>query len=170
MAATPTPPRASRSRPAAGVDRPDTNRTLSAMEPTALTIVSQLIVDAQTRHGAANVSRIDVEDDVLDSAMDQVLALGGEVGLDWCRVDGVEVRALPDGTQVARAWLRGEDEPRPLTPIRTDAADPDGAAADAADGVADATPQADDDAIEADPDGAAADPADAEGNSRAEDT
>lgn len=113
------------------MDHPDTNHTLSAMEPTALTIVSQLIVDAQTRHGAANVSRVDVEEDVLDAAMDQVLALGGEVGLDWCRVDGVEVRALPDEAEVALAWLRDEDEPRPLTPIEVDAADADAADADA---------------------------------------
>lgn len=87
------------------------------MEPTALTIVSQLIVDAQTRHGAAAVRRLDVDPELLDSSMDQVLALGGEVGLDWCRVDGVEVHALPDDVDLARAWLHGDDQPHPLTPL-----------------------------------------------------
>ncbi|MBY5161718.1 hypothetical protein [Salsipaludibacter albus] len=90
------------------------------MEPTALTIVSQLIVDAQTRHGAAAVRRLDVDPDLLDSSMDQVLELGGAVGLDWCRVDGVEVHGLPDDVDLARAWLHGDDEPHPLTPLEDD--------------------------------------------------
>ncbi len=87
------------------------------MEPTALTIVSQLIVDAQTRHGAAAVRRVDVDPDLLDESMDAVLAVGGRVGLDHCVVDGVEVHALPDTAQVPRAWLRGESEPRVLEPL-----------------------------------------------------
>ncbi len=87
------------------------------MEPTALTIVSQLIVDAQTRHGADAVRQVDVDPDLLDSSMDQVLALGGEVGLDWCRVDGVAVHGLPEDLDVARAWLHDDDQPHPLTPL-----------------------------------------------------
>lgn len=87
------------------------------MEPTALTIVSQLIVDAQTRHGAAAVRRVDVAPDLLDDSMDAVLAVGGRVGLDFCVVDGVEVHGLPDDVNVARAWLRGDDDPHPLDPL-----------------------------------------------------
>lgn len=94
------------------------------MEPTALTIVSQLIVDAQTRHGADDVRRLDVEADLADGAMDQVLGLGGRVGLDWCEVDGVEVRALPEGRDLAVAWLRSDDEPHPLTPLEDGGDDP----------------------------------------------
>ncbi len=87
------------------------------MEPTALTIVSQLIVDAQTRHGAAALRRLDVAPDLLDESMDQVLALGGRVGLDWCVVDGVEVGGLPAGEELAVAWLRDDDDPHPLVPL-----------------------------------------------------
>jgi hypothetical protein len=92
-------------------------RSLGPMEPTALTIVSQLIVDAQTRHGAAAVRRLDVDPDLLDDCMDAVLALGGRVGLDWCEVDRVEIHGLPPDQSLARAWLHGDDEPHPLTPI-----------------------------------------------------
>lgn len=91
------------------------------MEPTALTVVSQLIVDAQTRHGAAALRRLDVAPDLLDDSMDQVLALGGAVGLDWCMVDGVEVGGLPADDDahggVAIAWLHGDDDPHPLVPL-----------------------------------------------------
>lgn len=93
------------------------SHSLRPMEPTALTIVSQLIVDAQTRHGAAAVRRLDVAPDLLDDSMDAVLALGGRVGLDWCEVDRVEIRALPDDVDLARAWLHDDDEPHPLTPL-----------------------------------------------------
>lgn len=92
------------------------------MDATALTIVSQLIVDAQTRHGAANVWRLDVEPGLADSAMDQVLTLGGRVGLDWCEVNGVEVRSLPPGEGLAQAWLVGDEVPHPLTPLEDDQA------------------------------------------------
>lgn len=84
------------------------------MEPTALTIVSQLVTDARTRHGADAVRRLDVDADLLDETMDHVLELGGSVGLDHCVVEGVEIRELPDGETVPRAWLAGEEDPRPL--------------------------------------------------------
>ena len=84
------------------------------MEPTAMTIVSQLITDARTRFGADAVRRVDVAPQLLDGAMDHVLHLGGDVGLDHCVVEGVEVHQLPDDADVPRAWVAGEDEPRPL--------------------------------------------------------
>jgi hypothetical protein len=87
------------------------------MEPTAMTIVSQLVTDARTRHGASAVRRLDVAPDLLDEAMDHVLALGGSVGLDHCVVEGVEVRQLPDDADTPRVWLHGEDVPRTLDPI-----------------------------------------------------
>lgn len=91
--------------------------TLATMEPTALTIVSQLIVDAQTRHGAAAVRRLDVDPSLLDDSMDAVLALGGQVGLEWCVVDRVEIRGLPDDNSLVQVWLHDDDEPHPLTPL-----------------------------------------------------
>lgn len=82
-----------------------------------MTIVSQLVTDARTRHGADAVRQLDVSADLLDQAMDQVLELGGSVGLDHCVVDGVEIRELPEDAAVPRAWLYDEDTPRPLDPI-----------------------------------------------------
>lgn len=87
------------------------------MEPTAMTIVSQLVTDARTRHGADAVRQLDVSDQLLDQAMDQVLVIGGTVGLDHCVVDGVEIRELPDDQTVPRAWLHGDETPHPLDPI-----------------------------------------------------
>jgi hypothetical protein len=87
------------------------------MEPTAMTVVSQLVTDARTRFGAHAVRRLDVAPDLLDESMDHVLALGGSVGLDHCTVEGVEIRELPEGETVPRAWLAGEDTPRPLSPL-----------------------------------------------------
>lgn len=82
-----------------------------------MTIVSQLVTDARTRHGASAVRRLDVAPELLDRAMDHVLALGGPVGLDHCVVEGVEIRQLPDDASVPQAWLHGEDQPRPLDPL-----------------------------------------------------
>ena len=82
-----------------------------------MTILSQLVTDARTRHGAQAVRRLDVAPELLDEAMDHVLALGGSVGLDHCVVEGVEIRQLPDDAQLPQAWLHGEDQPRPLVPL-----------------------------------------------------
>ena len=82
-----------------------------------MTIVSQLVTDARTRHGADAVRQLDVSGELLDQAMDQVLEIGGSVGLDHCVVDGVEIRELPEDEPVPRAWLHGEDTPRRLDPI-----------------------------------------------------
>lgn len=82
-----------------------------------MTVVGQLITDARTRFGAHDVTALEVEPSVLDQAMDHVLELGGQVGLDSCVVDGVELRELPDGETVPRAHVVGESEPQPLTPL-----------------------------------------------------
>lgn len=79
-----------------------------------MTVVSQLITDARTRFGANAVRRVDVKPELLDGAMDHVLDLGGDVGLDHCVVEGVEVHQLPDDAEVPRAWVVGESEPRSL--------------------------------------------------------
>lgn len=79
-----------------------------------MTVVSQLVTDARTRFGADAVRRIDVAPELLDGAMDHVLALGGSVGLDHCVVEGVEIHQLPEDVDMPRAWVVGEAEPRTL--------------------------------------------------------
>lgn len=87
------------------------------MDPTAITVVSQLITDARTRYGADAVVALEVVLDLLDGAMAAVLELGGTADVDSCEVEGVEVRELPAGEPVTRVWLAGEDAPRRLDPI-----------------------------------------------------
>ena len=88
------------------------------MEPTEITIVSQLITDARTRFGAHDVEAVAVSDDLLDATMDHVLSLGGQVTMDACVVDGVEVRELPEGHDTPLAYVKGDSEPRPLVDER----------------------------------------------------
>ena len=85
-----------------------------------MTIVSQLITDARSRHGAFSVRVLEIEGGMLDEVMDHVLALGGQVGLDSCVVEGIEVRELPADVTVPRVLLDGESEPPPLTPLADD--------------------------------------------------
>lgn len=85
------------------------------MEPTAITVVSQLITAARSRWGADAIRQVDVPADMLDETMDHVLHLGGHVDLDGCVVEGVTVRELPAGVDTPRAWVGDEAEPRPLT-------------------------------------------------------
>lgn len=80
-----------------------------------MTVVSQLITAARTRFGATQVEAIAVDGELLDEAMDHVLAVGGDVSLDSCVVDGVEVRELPAGETTPVAYIEGSDEPQPLT-------------------------------------------------------
>lgn len=81
-----------------------------------ITVISQLITEAQMRFGALDA--LEVPEELWEPAMDEVADAGGEVGLDYCRVDGVAVRMpgepLPDDVQ-ALAHPTGSDTPRPLT-------------------------------------------------------
>lgn len=85
------------------------------MEPTAITVVSRLITDARTRFGASNVEAVAVAGSLVDETMAHVLEAGGEVSMDASVVDGVEVRALPEGQTTPLAYLVDSDEPKPLT-------------------------------------------------------
>ncbi len=90
------------------------------MEATGITILSQLITDARSRFGAFNVRVIEIAPSLLDEVMDHVLTLGGQVGLDSCVVEGVEVRELPETEQTPRVLLVDEDEPRSLVALAED--------------------------------------------------
>lgn len=85
-----------------------------------MTIVSQLITDARSRHGAFAVRVLEVEGGLLDSVMDHVLALGGQVGLESAVVEGVEIRELPSDEPYPRVYLVDDDDPHPLTPLTED--------------------------------------------------
>jgi hypothetical protein len=87
------------------------------MEATAMTIVSQLITDARSRFGAHNVQALEIDADLLDETMDQVLAIGGQVSLDGCVVEGVLVRERPADAGLPIVHLGDSDEPRLLTPL-----------------------------------------------------
>lgn len=82
-----------------------------------MTVVSQLITDARSRHGAFAVRAIEVDGGLLDTVMDHVLALGGTVGLDSAVVEGVEVRELPEECSVPRVLLEGRDDYVELSPL-----------------------------------------------------
>lgn len=80
-----------------------------------MTIVSQLITDARSRFGAANVAVLEVDPGLLDETMDHVVAIGGEVSLDGCVVDGVLVRERPSDADVPLVYLHGTTAPLRLT-------------------------------------------------------
>lgn len=82
-----------------------------------MTVVSQLITDARTRFGANNVEVLEIDGDLLDETMDHVLAVGGDVSIDTCTVDGVLVRERAADTDVPIVYLTGSSDPRPLTPL-----------------------------------------------------
>lgn len=81
-----------------------------------ITVISQLITEAQMRFGPLDA--LEVPEELWEPAMDEVADAGGEVGLDYCRVDGVAVRMsgepLRDDVQ-ALVHPAGADQPRPLT-------------------------------------------------------
>lgn len=81
-----------------------------------ITVISQLITEAQMRFGPLDA--LEVPEELWEPAMDEVADAGGEIGLDYCRVDGVAIRmseeALAEDVQ-ALAHPTGSDTPRPLT-------------------------------------------------------
>ena len=85
-----------------------------------MTVVSQLITDARSRFGAHDVRVLELNGDLLDQVMDNVLALGGAVGLDSAIVEGIEVRELPTDRTVPQVYVRDETEPRPLVALDED--------------------------------------------------
>jgi hypothetical protein len=76
-----------------------------------ITVVSQLINDARLQHG--DVEILEVPSALWEPAMDEVAEAGGEVGLDYCVVDGVQVRQ-GDADDRARAHIADEPTPRDL--------------------------------------------------------
>ena len=94
------------------------------MDATSLTIVSQLITDARSRFGAHEVAIVEIDGDLLDETMGHVLDVGGEVTMDGCIVDGVEVRERPADAAHPVVHLRDGSEPRLLEPLEGD--DPEG--------------------------------------------
>lgn len=94
---------------------PPARPTFGSMEPTAITVISQLITDARTRFGANEIEAVAVDAATLDEAMGYVLSAGGDVSMDTCTVDGVEVRELPHDADTPLAYVRGEAEPRALS-------------------------------------------------------
>ncbi len=82
-----------------------------------MTIVSQLITDARTRFGADNVEVLEIDGDLLDETMDHVLAVGGQVGIDTCIVDGVLVRERAADAEFPVVHLRDSADAQPLTPL-----------------------------------------------------
>lgn len=81
-----------------------------------ITVVSQLITEARMRFGPLDA--LEVPEELWEPAMDEVADAGGEVGLDYCLVDGVAVRMAeqPLGEDVqALAHPSGSDRLRPLT-------------------------------------------------------
>lgn len=72
------------------------------METTSTGLVSRIIDEG--RHAFGALDAVEVPRPLWEQVMDEVTAAGGTVGFDSCEVDGVRVRARPDGP--------GEDEPR----------------------------------------------------------
>lgn len=85
-----------------------------------MTIVSQLITDARSRFGAFRVRQLEVAPELLDQVMDHCLMLGGEVGIDYCIVEGIEVRELTTTDPTPRVRLADDDHFHPLVPLAED--------------------------------------------------
>ncbi len=80
-----------------------------------ITIISNLINEGLLRLGA--VEAVEVPEPLWEKAMDEVADAGGEVGLDYCVVDGVKVRLATEdiGDATAVFLTPGSTERRPLS-------------------------------------------------------
>lgn len=82
---------------------------------TATAVVSQLIGQGRQRFGVAEVEAVEVPRELWEQVLDEVAAAGGEVGFDHCVVDGVAVRAQPDGDDRPAVFhVAGRQDPQPL--------------------------------------------------------
>lgn len=81
-----------------------------------ITVITQLINEARVRFG--EVEAIAVPDALWEPAMEEVADAGGQIGLDHCVVDGIEVRRLGgDQAEAAAVHLpSGEVRDLPLGP------------------------------------------------------
>ncbi|HEY8341213.1 MAG TPA: hypothetical protein VIK95_15190 [Egibacteraceae bacterium] len=84
------------------------------METTSTSLVSRIIEEG--RHVFGDLDAVEVPRDLWEQVMDEVAAAGGEVGFDACTVDGVRVRARPDGPGADEPRYRpaGQEHTRPL--------------------------------------------------------
>jgi hypothetical protein len=70
-----------------------------------ITVVTNLINEARVRFG--EVEAVAVPGELWEQAMEEVADAGGELGLEHCVVDGVEVRPLEGDGGTAVAHLPG---------------------------------------------------------------
>lgn len=76
----------------------------------ATTLVTQLINEARTRFG--DVYAVALPRATWEEIMDEVAASGGEVGFDYCVVDGVRVRGdLADDDRRGAVYRTETDQP-----------------------------------------------------------
>ena len=72
-----------------------------------------MINEGRTRFGT--VEAVDLPRSTWEEVMEEVTAAGGDVGFDYCVVDGCSVRGtLPDDDRRAAIHVRGGDEPEYL--------------------------------------------------------
>lgn len=77
------------------------------------TLVTQVINEARTRFG--DVYAVALPHGMWEGIMDEVAASGGEVGFDYCVVDGVRVRGdLADDDRRAAVYRTETDQPEYL--------------------------------------------------------
>lgn len=79
----------------------------------ATTIATQMINEARSKFGAMDA--IDLPRSMWEEVMDEVTAAGGEVGFDYCLVDGCRVGGgMPDDDRRAAVHLPDRAEPEYL--------------------------------------------------------
>ena len=79
----------------------------------ATTIATLMINEGRTRFG--RLDAVDLPRSTWEEVMEEVTAAGGEVGFDYCMVDGCRVRGtLPDDDRRAAVHLPDAEEPEYL--------------------------------------------------------
>lgn len=76
----------------------------------ATTFATQIINEGRTRHG--RIDAVGLPRAMWEAVMEEVTASGGEVGFDYCVVDGVRVRGdLPDHDRRGAIYPPDADQP-----------------------------------------------------------